>query len=239
LEYKDIYQAISLAKYGDKDAREYVVTYNTGLVWSIVKKFMGRGYDPDDLFQIGSIGLIKAMDKFDKDFNVKFSTYAVPLIMGEIKRHIRDDGIIKVSRNIKEIAIKARSATDKLSKKLGKELSVKEIAEYIGVPAEEIAIALDATVVPESINASIGDDGKELGETIACKGDMEQAIISRIAIKDALCRLAYRERQVIILRYFNDKTQLQIAKLLGISQVQVSRIEKRVLQKMKKMIVGL
>ena len=217
--------------------KEYIVNNNTGLVWSIVRKFLNRGTEADDLFQIGCIGLIKAIEKFDTTFGVQFSTYAVPMIMGEIKRHLRDDGIIKVSRSLKELSVKAKSVTDKISKSIGREPTVLELAAELGVSVEELVMAMDATVVPESINAKIGDGGKEIETIIGCDEDMEQTVVNKIAIKDALSALSARERQIIILRYFKDKTQSQIALQLGISQVQVSRIEKKVLAQMRDKII--
>lgn len=237
MEYNDIFEAISLAKDGDRQAKEYIVNNNIGLVWSIVRKFLNRGTEADDLFQIGCIGLIKAIEKFDTSFDVRFSTYAVPMIMGEIKRHLRDDGIIKVSRSLKELSVKAKAVMDKLSKELCREPTVKEVAEVLQVSAEELAMALDATVVPESINAKIGDDGRELEATLGYDEDMEQNVVNKIAVKEALSGLTTRERQIIVLRYFKDKTQSQIAAQLGISQVQVSRIEKKVLSQMRNKII--
>ncbi len=232
-----MFEAISLAKNGDKQAKEYVVNNNMGLVWSIVRKFLNRGTDAEDLFQIGCIGLIKAIEKFDISFDVRFSTYAVPMIMGEIKRHLRDDGIIKVSRSLKELSIKAKAVMDRLSKELCREPTVKEVAEHLQVSVEELVMSLDATIMPESINAKIGDDGKELETILGYDVDMEQTVVNRIAIKEALSHLTNRERQIIILRYFKDKTQSQIAAQLGISQVQVSRIEKKVLSQMRNKII--
>ena len=237
MEYGDIFKAISLAKDGDAEAKEYVVNNNIGLVWSIVRKFLNRGTEAEDLFQIGCIGLIKAIDKFDSSFDVKFSTYAVPMIMGEIKRHLRDDGIIKVSRSLKELSAKARATADRLSKELGREPTVNEVSGELQVSAEELVMALDATVAPESINAGIGDDGREKESLLGCQEDMEQKVVNKIAIKEALSTLSARERQIIVLRYFKDKTQSQIAKQLGISQVQVSRIEKKVLAQMRNKII--
>ena len=237
MEYSNIFEAISLAKDGDAQAKEYVVNNNMGLVWSIVRKFLNRGTEADDLFQIGCIGLIKAIEKFDSAYGVQFSTYAVPMIMGEIKRHLRDDGIIKVSRSLKELSIKAKGVMDKLSKEMGREPTVQEVALQLDVSAEELVMALDATVVPESINAKMGDDGRELETTLGCDEDMEQNVVNKIAIKDALSNLTARERQIIVLRYFKDKTQSQIAAQLGISQVQVSRIEKKVLAQMRDKII--
>lgn len=238
MEYTDIFEAITLAKDGDGRAMEYIVENNTGLVWSVVRKFMNRGHEAEDLFQIGSIGLIKAVEKFDNSFGVRFSTYAVPMIMGEIKRHLRDDGIIKVSRSLKETSIRARAATERLSKELGREPTVNEVAAEVGVPADELAMALDATVAPESINASVTEDGKALENIIDSGFDMEGTVITRISIKEALQNLDVRERQIIVMRYFKDKTQSQVAKQLGISQVQVSRIEKKILSRMRDKLSG-
>lgn len=237
MEYGNIYDVIIKAKDGDEQAREYIVNNNMGLVWSIVRKFMNRGTEAEDLFQIGCIGLIKAIEKFDTNFDVKFSTYAVPMIMGEIKRHLRDDGIIKVSRSLKELNIKARAVTDRLSKELCREPTVYEVAESLQVTVEELVMAMDATATPESINSKIGEDGADRESLLGCDEDMEQDIVNKIAIKEALAVLAPRERQIIILRYFKDKTQAQIAKRLGISQVQVSRIEKKVLAQMRDKII--
>lgn len=237
MEYNNIFEAISLAKDGDVHAKEYVVNNNVGLVWSIVRKFLNRGTEADDLFQIGCIGLIKAIEKFDLAFEVQFSTYAVPMIMGEIKRHLRDDGIIKVSRSLKELSIKAKGVMDKLSKEMCRQPTVQEVAAHLEVSVEDLVMALDATVSPESINAKIGDDGKELETILGCDEDMEQKVVNKIAIKEALSNLTARERQIIVLRYFKDKTQSQIASQLGISQVQVSRIEKKVLAQMRDKII--
>jgi len=233
LEYKNIFEAITCAKDGDMQAKEYIIGNNTGLVWSIVRKFLNRGTEADDLFQIGCIGLIKAIEKFDTTFGVQFSTYAVPMIMGEIKRHLRDDGIIKVSRSLKELSVKAKNLTDKMSKEMGREPTVSELAKELGVEVEELVMAMDATVMPESLNAKMGEDGKEIETVVGCREDMEQLVVNKIAIKDALADLSARERQIIILRYFKDNTQSQIADRLGISQVQVSRIEKKVLARMR------
>lgn len=238
MEYADIFEAITLAKEGDSGALEYIVEKNMGLVWSVVRKFMNRGHEAEDLFQIGSIGLIKAVEKFDSTFGVRFSTYAVPMIMGEIKRHLRDDGIIKVSRSLKETSIRARAATERLSKELGREPTVGEVAAEVGVPADELAMALDATIAPESINAAVTEDGKALENIIDSGFDMEGTVITRISIKEALQNLDARERQIIVMRYFRDKTQSQVAKQLGISQVQVSRIEKKILSRMRDKLSG-
>ena len=232
----NIFVQIELAKKGDKVANDYIVQHNTGLVWSIVRKFLNRGHEADDLFQTGCIGLIKAVQKFDQSYGVQFSTYAVPMIMGEIKRFIRDDGIIKVSRSLKELSSKARVEREMLIRSLGREPTVAQIAENLNVPVEELVMALDSAAAPESIHAMINDEGRELIEKIDTGNNLENEIIDRIAIKDALSSFKPRERQIIMLRYFAQKTQTEIAKMLSISQVQVSRIEKKVLSEMRNKI---
>ncbi|OQB15233.1 MAG: RNA polymerase sigma-F factor [Firmicutes bacterium ADurb.Bin193] len=232
----DIFFNIELAKKGNKEAQAIVVEENTGLVWSIVKRFLGRGHEAEDLFQIGCIGLIKAIQKFDRSFNVRFSTYAVPMIMGEIKRFIRDDGIIKVSRSLKELAAKAKAVRENFIKTHGREPSVYEIADTLGVDKTELIMALDSSCAPESLSGVQSGDDRELIEKIDGEIDAEAEITDRLALKEALSELKPRERQIIILRYFRQKTQMQVAAMLGISQVQVSRIEKRVLLEMRKKI---
>ncbi|MGE4284128.1 MAG: RNA polymerase sporulation sigma factor SigF [Clostridia bacterium] len=230
---------INRAKDGEKEAQEILIETNIGLVWSIVKKFQNRGYEADDLFQIGCIGLIKAIKKFDEQFDVKFSTYAVPMIMGEIKRFIRDDGIIKVSRSLKETANKARVVKEMLTKSLGREPTIHEIADKLNIEAEDLVMAMDASSVPESLYTTLHEGDSSpilLIDRIAQGDDEEGQIINKIALKQVLDTLKPRERQIIILRYFKEKTQTQIANILGISQVQVSRIEKKILSEMKKRI---
>ena len=231
----DIYNLLRRAKQGDSFAREHIVESNLGLVWSVAKKFYGRGHEPDDLFQIGSIGLIKAIDKFDESFDVKFSTYAVPLIIGEIKRFMRDDGIIKVSRSLKELAGKASAVREALTKQLLREPTVSEIAEKLGVPTEDLILAMEANCAPDSLYHECSDDnGLRLIDKIEEGGNIELEITNKIALQEALRSFKARERQIIFLRYFSEKTQSQIADMLGISQVQVSRIEKKVLEQLKK-----
>lgn len=235
----DTLELINRAKAGDKDAQEILIESNIGLVWSIVKKFQNRGYEPDDLFQIGCIGLIKAIKKFDNAFDVKFSTYAVPMIIGEIKRFIRDDGIIKVSRSLKETANKARVVKEMLTKSLGREPTVHEIADKLNIEAEDLVLAMDAGSTPESLYATLHEGDSSpilLIDRIDEGSDDEGKVINRIALRQVLDTLKPREKQIIILRYFKEKTQTQIASILGISQVQVSRIEKKILNEMRKKI---
>ncbi len=230
------------AKAGDRQAQATLVEKNVGLVWSIVKRFQNRGYEIDDLYQIGSIGLIKAINKFDASYDVKFSTYAVPMIIGEIKRFIRDDGIIKVSRSLKEIASKARITKEIVSKELGREPSVNEIAERMHVSSEELVLALEAGCSPESLYSTVGEGDNSpillIDRINADNNSSEVDLIDKIAIRQILDSLDTRERQIIILRYFKEKTQVQIAKLLGISQVQVSRIEKKILKDIKHKMIA-
>jgi len=227
-------QLVEMANSGNPDAASVLVEKNLGLIWSIVRRFQNRGHDAEDLFQIGSIGLIKAIRKFDSSFNVKFSTYAVPMILGEIKRHIRDDGIIKVSRSIKEMSSKLRYAREEMTRELGREPSVNEISEKLGISAEDIALATEASIAPGYLfdcQQESGDSPFMLIDMIDSKdGINETEIVDKIALRQALDTLDARERQIIMLHYFNDKTQMEIAKLLGISQVQVSRIEKKILE---------
>lgn len=232
-------ELIAMSLSGDKNAREMIINENVGLIWSIVRKFSGRGVEIEDLFQIGCIGLIKAIDKFDMSFNVKFSTYAVPMIMGEIKRYLRDDGIIKVSRSLKELANKAHIIKEVLTKKNGYEPSVKEIAIETGVTPEELSVALEATAKPESLYSSFeGEkgDNKALIDRIESPDMFEKKVMNKLLIEKLINDYPERERKIIFLRYFRSKTQTQVAKQLGISQVQVSRIEKKILLDMKNKI---
>ena len=237
----DNLELIRRGKQGDEEAKTLLVENNTGLIWSIARRFFGRGYEPEDLFQTGALGLVKAIYKFDESFGVQFSTYAVPLIMGEIKRFIRDDGIIKVSRSVKELAIRAAAVSEAITKETGEEPSVKVIAERLGVSPEELAVALDAGARPESLNAVTDDgnsEGKALMDKLECPENYEKNIIDRLVIEGALKEFPQREQKIIILRYFKQKTQSQIAQSLGISQVQVSRLEKKILTELKEKICG-
>ncbi len=225
---------------GDKEAREELVEKNLGLVHHIVRRFAGRGYDMEDLFQIGSIGLLKAIDKFDLQYDVKFSTYAVPMIAGEIKRFLRDDGMIKMSRSLKETAMKARMAQEKLSHEKGREATLEEISKEIGVEMADVVMALDANVEVESLYKTIyqGDGGDiYLMDKLKEERDGNEGVMNRMVIEGLLKNLDEKEREIIILRYFQDKTQSEIAHTLGISQVQVSRLEKRILRQMRERLL--
>jgi len=230
-------ELLVLAKNGDSDAMNELIEMNLPLVSSISKKFLNRGYDYEDIFQIGSIGLVKAINNFDLTYNVKFSTYAVPMIIGEIKRFLRDDGMIKVSRNVKSLARKVHYYKEVLTKKLRRSPTIEELADYANVDKEEILFAIESSNSLQYLYDTIHqDDGAPvlLIDKLSEKGVDDGNIIERIALKEALQSLDNKARQIIVLRYFKDKTQVQVAKLLGISQVQVSRIEKKVLFQMRK-----
>jgi len=239
--YKDIdtMKLIEMAKAGDKKAQGVLVEKNVGLVWSIVRRFQNRGHEIEDLFQIGCIGLIKAINKFDKSFDVKFSTYAVPMIIGEIKRFLRDDGIIKVSRSLKEMSYRAKITKELMSKELGREPTINEMAARMDVSNEELVMAIEAGYSPESLFNPVvdGENSLMLIDRLndQCT-DSETDIIDKISLRQILDTLKPREKQIIILRYFKEKTQVQIAKQLGISQVQVSRIEKKILDDLRNRI---
>ena len=227
---------IRLSQEGDKQAREQLITENTGLVWSMVRRFLGRGCEAEDLFQIGTIGLIKAIDKFDVTFDVKFSTYAVPMISGEIKRFLRDDGMIKVSRTLNENNMKLRASGEKLLTKLGRDATLEEIAEDTGMSMEDIVLAMEACTEVESLSKPVNRaDGTEstLAERIPGEEDATERIVNHLVMKQLLEALEAEERHLIELRYFENKTQTEIAGILGVSQVQVSRMEKKILQRMR------
>lgn len=223
------------AKEGDKNAKERLVTENTGLVWNVIRGFHGRGYDPEDLFQIGCIGLMKSIERFDLSYDVKFSTYAVPLITGEIKRFFRDDGMIKVSRKWKEEGYKLYQLTGRLSHELGREPTLEELSEHSGLPVDEILCALEANAEVDSLNKTLQSDGKEttLMERLPSQKNMEDDLVNQLALRQAMENLSDREQKLIAMRYFQNKTQTEIAKELGVSQVQISRMEKKVLMKMR------
>lgn len=227
------------AQEGDEHAREVLVEENIGLVWSLVKRFANRGYEMEDLFQIGSIGLLKSIEKFDMSYNVKFSTYAVPMIVGEIKRFLRDDGMIKVSRSLKEVAYKARIVKEDLMREFDREPTINEIAAGLAMNVEDVVEALEANTDIESLSAVIHQgDGKPI--TLEDKIDQSPAqqnnMIDNIVLSQMIEDLLPLEKEIIVYRYFEDRTQTEIAQLLGISQVQVSRIEKRILKKMRGML---
>ena len=238
--YETSIEEILKAQNKDMEAMTNIIENNSGLVWSIVKRFLGRGYEAEDLYQIGCLGFIKAIQRYDVTFQTKISTYAVPYILGEIKRFIRDDGMIKVSRSIKELAIKIRDLQNQYENK--EELTISKMSELLKVSTEDINLALEATRPIESINeeAYEGSDKNTILkiDQIENKKDEMNNIVDKIALKDLIGELKEREKQIILLRYYRGKTQTQISKLLGISQVQVSRIEKKVLDYMKEKLVS-
>jgi len=227
---------ISQAQAGDNLAAEQLIKENSGLIWSVVKKFAKRGYEPDDLYQIGAIGLLKCIRKFDTSYDVKFSTYAIPMIIGEIKRFLRDDGLIKISRPLKELATKARYVQEQLVAKLGRQPTISELAAEVGAQVEDLVVAMEAGLDVESLHATIYQgDGSPiyLIDKVAQNHDKGDKDITIMALKELIGRLKPKERQVVVLRYFQDKTQMEVAKAIGVSQVQVSRIEKKVLQSLR------
>ncbi len=221
---------------GDKQAREVLIEKNLGLVHHIVKRFLNRGVDAEDLFQIGCIGLMKAIDKFDLGFDVKFSTYAVPMISGEIKRFLRDDGMVKVSRSLKENGWKITRAREQFQHEHGREPTLEEIAKVTGLSTEEAVMAMDAGAEVESIYKSIyQSDGNEiyLVDQIASKNNEREKLLNHMLLKQLLSELEGEEKELIRLRYFQGKTQTEVAERLGISQVQVSRLEKKILRRLR------
>ncbi|AFS78045.1 RNA polymerase sigma-F factor SigF [Gottschalkia acidurici 9a] len=239
LDHEETMRLIKKAQNGDEEAKTKLINHNLGLVKSVLKRFANRGYELEDLYQIGCIGLLKGIQKFDTSFDVRFSTYAVPMIMGEIRRFLRDDGIIKVSRSLKQTATNANMAKERLTKELGREPTIQELSEAIDVDKEDIVMALDANTRPDYLYEVIHEsDGSpiHLIDKVMGTEDENTDILNKIALKEVLGKLKPRERQIIVLRYFNDKTQTEIGEILGISQVQVSRIEKKVLESMKNIL---
>ena len=222
---------------GDKEAREQLVEENIGLIWCVVRRFGGRGVEMEDLFQIGSIGLLKAIDKFDLDYDVKFSTYAVPMISGEIRRFLRDDGMIKVSRSLKELSYRSLKAGEKLTDRLGREPTMEELSEELGVEKEELVQAMEAGGEVDFLYRPIHQkEGSEIRllDKIEEKEKSEDKILDRMMLKELLETLNADERRLIWLRYFADRTQSDVGKIMGISQVQVSRMEKRIMENLRR-----
>lgn len=224
---------------GDPDARAQLVRENEGLVWCVAKRFFHRGAEAEDLFQIGNIGLLKAIDKFDISYDVRFSTYAVPMISGEIKRFLRDDGMIKVSRSLKELAYKSGICRERLLEAWGREPTITEIAQELHVETEELAMAMDANSEVESLHKPVFQkEGQEirLMDRLSEKEMQEERILDHLVLKELLASLNKEERRLIYLRYFANQTQSQVGKELGISQVQVSRMEKKILKNLREKI---
>ena len=225
-------ELIARAQAGDAQASEQLILDNTGLVWSVARRFFGRGVDPDDLYQLGCVGFLKAVEGFDLNYGTQFSTYAVPKIAGEIRRFLRDDGTVKVSRSLKERSAAIKAARQRLMNELDREPTLTELSDATGLTPEEIAGAETATSDPQSLQKQCGEEGFSL-EQVLTAGNPEEDMIERIALRQAISKLGERDRMVIELRYFHGLTQEKIAKLIGVSQVQVSRIEKKALLQLR------
>ena len=229
-------QLISQSQAGDSRSKEVLVEENSGLIWAVVRRFLGRGADAEDLYQLGCLGFLKAVDGFDLKFGTQFSTYAVPKISGEIRRFLRDDGTVKVSRTLKEQAATIKTTRNRLTSALGREPTIGEISRQTGFTPEEIALAETATAATESIQRETGTEGFSL-EDILTDTESEERMLEKIALRQAVSALPEREKSVIHLRYFHALTQQRVAKLMNISQVQVSRIEKKAITMLKEMMV--
>ena len=236
----DVMGLIDRAHHGDERARAQLVEQNMGLVWSIVRRFSGRGTENEDLFQIGAIGLMKAIDKFDCSFEVRFSTYAVPMIMGEIKRFLRDDGLVKVSRTLKENGWKIRRETESFRNRWGREPTLEELAEATALSREEIVESLDAYSQEDGSEISLLDriDSRNAGERVSAGDREKEDLLNRVVLEQLLEELPESERKLIIWRYLQEQTQTKVAERMGISQVQVSRLEKRILKTMRERLEG-
>ena len=235
-EFENQIQDIIKAQQGDETAMSELIEKNKGLIWSIVKRFQDRGYEIEDLYQVGAMGFIKCIKRFDSSFEVRLSTYAVPYILGEIKRHLRDNGPIKVSRSLKEMAIKAIEVKGEYYKKNGQEIRIEELAQKLSTTKEELALALEAFQPIHSIDEQLyeeSEDGITLLDKMGNTVDEEVAITNKVCIEQMLQNLKEQDKQIIVLRYYKGKTQSEIAKILGITQVQVSRIERKTLELMK------
>ena len=234
----DTITLITQAHKGDKSSRDRILIENTALIWSIVKRFSGRGYESEDLFQIGCIGMLKAIDRFDLGYNVSFSTYAVPLITGEIRRFLRDDGIIKISRTIKENQKLILKETEKYVEKYNEKPTIEQLAKACGLEREDVVLATSALMPVDSIDREINQDNENttVGSFLPDHTDSEKIIVDKILIKQLLESLTKEEEKVIVLRYFKNKTQQEIAEIMGLTQVKVSRLEKKILEKLKKQI---
>lgn len=235
---EEIKKLIAKSQAGDSEARDLIIQKNMRLVWSVVQRFLNRGYEPEDLFQIGSIGLLKSIDKFDLSYNVKFSTYAVPMIIGEIQRFIRDDGTIKVSRTLKELGNKVKRKKEELTKQLKRSPTISEIAAALDVAPEEIIQAQEAVRNPHSIHEIVYENGGEPITLLDQIADEDRYWFDKLSLEEAINSLTERERLIVYLRYYKDQTQTEVARRLGISQVQVSRLEKKILQEMKEQMSG-
>lgn len=232
---EDIYLLLRMAQGGDKEAAGRLIEENSGLIWSIARRFFGRGVDPDDLYQLGCVGFLKAIDGFDESYGTRFSTYAVPKISGEIRRFLRDDGMVKVSRGVKEQAQQIRAARMALEQRIGREPTISELARETGMSAEDIAFAETATGPAESLQRETGEDGFTLELVLGDYG-AEEKLVEYVALRAAIEKLPERERQVVALRYYHGMTQQNCAKVLHVSQVQISRLERRAVDELRKML---
>ena len=226
---------LRLARKGDRDAGQQLVEENAGLIWSVVRRFFGRGVESEDLFQIGCVGFLKAVDGYDEEYGTQFSTYAVPKISGEIRRFLRDDGIIKVSRTIKEQAVVIRNCRNALEQKLGRAPTLSELSEMTGMTVEDIAMVETATCPTESLQRETGEEGFTLEQVL---GDYqaEERVLERVSLREAMGKLPEKELQVISLRFYHGMTQDAAARVIGVSQVQVSRLEKRAIEKLRNLL---
>ena len=223
---------ILLAQAGDRAAAARLVTENGGLIWAVARRFLGRGVETEDLYQLGCMGFLKAIEGFDPSYGTQFSTYAVPKIAGEIRRFLRDDGAVKVSRSVKERSAAIRACRARLAASLGREPTLRELSQELGISPEDIALAETATAAAESIHRQTGDEGFSL-EDVLTDTESEEQMLEKIALRQAISKLPQRERMVIQLRYFHGLTQQRVAKLLDISQVQVSRVERRAMEQLR------
>ena len=231
-------KSILKAQNGDKDEMAILVEKNQGLIWNIAKRFFGRGYDKEDIYQIGCLGFIKAIRRFDSSYDVKLSTYAVPYILGEIKKFLRDDGPVKVSRSLKELNTKINELKNEYIKK-GVDLNILEIAKILRIPKEEIAIAIESGNSVESIERNLFENNDyNISDTLSSNIDEATLISNKITVRAMIANLTDKEKEIIMLRFYKDKTQTEVSKILGISQVQVSRIEKRILSRMKQQLIS-
>lgn len=235
-EFENKTEDIIKAQQGDKKAMEGLIQTNKGLIWSIVKRFQNRGYELEDLYQVGVMGFIKCVKRFDSEYDVRLSTYAVPYILGEVKRYLRDNGPIKISRKLKELAIKAIEVKNEYYRKNGQEIRIEELAKIVKSSKEELALALESFQPIHSIDEQLydeSDDGITLLDKMSTQVDEANLLTNKICIQDIIQNLKEQEKQVIFLRYYKGKTQSEIAKILGITQVQVSRIERKTLDTMR------
>lgn len=237
LETEEVYMLIRKAQAGEQEAKEKLVSENTGLIWSIVKRFKGRGYELEDLYQIGAIGLLKCIEKFDVTMDVKFSTYAVPMIIGEVRRYLRDNNPIRVSRSVRDLAYKAIQVREKLTKEDGKEPTIDRIAKELGIEREEIAFSFDAIQDPISLQEPIYKDGAEnifIMDQVSDNKNTDEKWAENLSLAEAMKKLNQREKVIITKRFFDGRTQMEVADEIGISQAQVSRLEKTAIQRIKK-----